>query len=76
MAALLLASCASPAPRPEGCDAEYAYTIMECAKPKTRRPTNPQECTEAGGIQIWKDGDYRGCADRDSVWRIMRGQVQ
>jgi hypothetical protein len=67
--ALGLVGCATLPPE---CKTESVYRPMHCPPPPRREPT-PKECTELGGVQIWRDGYYRGCASSDSVWRTVRG---
>jgi hypothetical protein len=61
--AFFLAGCEHPPSRPPECDSEYADTLMHCA-PK-RREATPEECSRAGGIQVWETWGttkvYKGC---------------
>jgi hypothetical protein len=66
---LVLAGCAAT-PVPPECKTEYAHTISYCPPPPRRDPT-PAECKAAGNVQVYRDGDYVGCAHRDTFKRDM-----
>lgn len=60
--------CASLPPE---CKTEYAHTIMACGK-QVRQPKNGDECKQAGGVPIYVDGRYDGCASKDELREILR----
>jgi len=71
---VLLAGCASNSARYKDCDKEYASTLPHCATVVRSRPATPEECSKMGGIQVYVDGDYKGCERRGtSVRDILRG---
>ena len=67
VALVSVAACASKIP-PE-CRTEYAHTIMHCAREPPPRPPTPEECKKMGGVQVYVNGDYKGCADRATLFR-------
>jgi hypothetical protein len=56
---------------PECRDGKYgAARPMHC--PEIRRaPANPKECNSVGGIAVMRDGEYKGCANREDIRRIL-----
>lgn len=59
---------------PPECKSEYAHTISHCSSRPRHDPT-PAECEAAGGVQIYVDRDYKGCASRDTIDNILRGRT-
>jgi hypothetical protein len=68
--ASLLASCVTIPPE---CKHQGEAKPMHC--PVRKREATPDECRKLGGVQIYRDGEYKGCMSPDAVGRIMRGHV-
>jgi hypothetical protein len=65
----IVASCATLPPE---CRAEYAHTLAHCPD-RPRRIQTPEECKHAGGVSIYKDGSYLGCASREEIRQMFNG---
>ena len=56
---------------PPECRTEYAHTLAHCPDIQ-RRPANAQECKHIGGIAVYENGEYQGCASRQDIQDLMR----
>ena len=71
---VLLAGCETNSARYKDCDKEYAATLPHCAPVVRSRPATPEECEKLGGIQVYVDGDYKGCERRDGIRDLLNGR--